>query len=1457
MLLHHIKIKITFSFLVTFCLFQANANPKIDKVISGQVEFQKENKNLTIHQRSDRAIIDWIDFSIKENETTHIQALKDDFAILNRVSTSHPSKIFGKLTSNANVYLINQNGILIGKNALIDTNKLTLSTLDIGNAAFLNADDLHFETQRLEKIVNKGKIHALDDIIILAPKIKNLNEIVSKNGSVNLLGASYVILAERKNPQIGVKVANTGYVSNEGLIKAALVQLRSSDNNIYSFAIHDSGIIEATGAINKNGRVILTADTGTILVDSEIKANDIQITADEIYVLDKTVLDVSSDSKEGKILIGGDFQGKNPSIKNARKTIISEGAEIIADGLKDNNAGKVIIFSEEATSCLGNISARAENGDGGFVEISSNDKLLDVGDVDLSSLHGKIGTLLLDPGSVLIKKGTNTDLGANVFTDSYINNQLKVANVEILTKNSLNNEEESITIDKDVNIFWDQDTTFSLQASKNIIMKANAKIENISDEAFLAIHFKTTGENGNFSGILIDENASIKTNTADIKLEGISGNIGDSNYGIHHRGLIQTKGNLELIGRAKRGDNNNVGILFDGGKILSKNGSITIDGTSLGTKQANDGVNFANYSQLGIENSKLSIRGIASGTNSTGVNFDKSKIETTGDTLIEIYGKESGKLGISLSEDSKILSQGTVLFKATNKMHSYGHIVSRGSVHIDIGLEKEGQFVLTRNITAKDLTLNGNEFNDTFYFDCPQRCKIIGGAGQNTLIAANLSNKFEIKDVNSGLLNNEITFSQIQNLKGSNYNDDIFIFSLKGKVDGKVDGNGGKNTLKAPSHDNLWVITSEDTGYIRGIVNFRNIQNLFGNDKNDTFRFKEDSKINGVINGFKGYNVLDYSAFDTDLTLDLHKVENIHEVIGANNHKNILIGPEDVNIWKITDCNKGQVGAIKFDHFQSLVGSGINDVFYIEANGRLDGEINGSGGDNSLFASNRKNIWYITGANRGFIENILTFSNIQNLYGNENEDIFKFTNYAFISGKIDGKSNLNNILDFSKHTSIVSIDLNKIDNIQKIIGGGKTTLKGKDSDNTWDIIAENAGLLNKAIAFLNIENIVGGSKKDIFAIQKEGSMGYIDGSNGDNTLQSPQMDNIWNLYALNEGVLNDLKFKNISNLKGSTNKDSFYFEKEAKISGKIDGGLGKDNIMDFSKQIAPVSLDLNRIENVSTIIGGKNTDTLIGRDENNIWLFSSFNEGHVQDVDFIGFENIKGGKQSDVFVFRDNSGVSGVIDGGNDGIALNILDYSLCTKPISADIYSGESANTLSTCNIQATVLPNFKSTKKNHMASGLEIPLKQTQFDVDYYEDNFVKFFESSPNLKYDFGSEKFRFPIYVTNTKNGPIYVYRASSPFVITNRTAKAIYINSTLSPYLADNRVADAWVRMKNNLLTTINNQKLAIRGNLDQIHAVYEREESGFDQPNVRIVPQNIKDKSIKQRPRPLHYYSKN
>ena len=77
MLLHHIKIKIAFSVLICFCFIQANANPKIDKVVAGQVELNKKSGNLTIHQRSDKAIVDWKDFSIKENETTHIQAIND------------------------------------------------------------------------------------------------------------------------------------------------------------------------------------------------------------------------------------------------------------------------------------------------------------------------------------------------------------------------------------------------------------------------------------------------------------------------------------------------------------------------------------------------------------------------------------------------------------------------------------------------------------------------------------------------------------------------------------------------------------------------------------------------------------------------------------------------------------------------------------------------------------------------------------------------------------------------------------------------------------------------------------------------------------------------------------------------------------------------------------------------------------------------------------------------------------------------------------------------------------------------------------------------------------------------------------------------------------------------------------------------------------------------------------
>nr|NGX50114.1 Heme/hemopexin-binding protein [Candidatus Anoxychlamydiales bacterium] len=351
-------MKIILKILILFIATKALANPSGEKVVSGNIQIERINEILKIYQKSDKAIINWKDFSINENEITKIIASSDNAAILNRVISSNPSHLFGKLISNANVFLINQNGILVGKNALIDTHALTLSTLDIANDEFLNAKDLRFKSESIEKIINKGKIHTFGDIYIIARDIQNRNEITSEKGNVNLIAAMDVILIEKKTPKIGVGIKNQGSCSNKGTIKAVNVELKAAGNNIYALAINSRGVIETNGAIEKDGRVILAAEEGVVSINGKINSKDIQITGDHIHIESAAKLDASTKDGRAQILIGGDYKGENPEIKNAKTTTVHEGSQIFADALSNNEAGKIIIYSDEQTTFDGFISAQ-------------------------------------------------------------------------------------------------------------------------------------------------------------------------------------------------------------------------------------------------------------------------------------------------------------------------------------------------------------------------------------------------------------------------------------------------------------------------------------------------------------------------------------------------------------------------------------------------------------------------------------------------------------------------------------------------------------------------------------------------------------------------------------------------------------------------------------------------------------------------------------------------------------------------------------------------------------------------------------------------------------------------------------------------------------------------------------------------------------------------------------------
>jgi hypothetical protein len=150
-----------------------------------------------------------------------------------------------------------------------------------------------------------------------------------------------------------------------------------------------------------DGTISATGSTG--------KGGAVQVLGNRVGLFDHSSIDVSGETGGGKVLVGGDFQGKNPDIQNAFRTYFGPNAKIKADALSNGDGGTVVVWSDDATRANGSISARggSESGNGGFVEVSSKGWLDFHARVDTSAPKGRAGTLLLDPADVCIY---NTDV---------------------------------------------------------------------------------------------------------------------------------------------------------------------------------------------------------------------------------------------------------------------------------------------------------------------------------------------------------------------------------------------------------------------------------------------------------------------------------------------------------------------------------------------------------------------------------------------------------------------------------------------------------------------------------------------------------------------------------------------------------------------------------------------------------------------------------------------------------------------------------------------------------------------------------------------------------------------------------------------------------------------------------------------------------------------------------------
>ncbi|MCX7154848.1 MAG: filamentous hemagglutinin N-terminal domain-containing protein [Rhodocyclales bacterium] len=341
------------------------SNPLNPTVVNGTATFNQAGAVLTV-TNSNGAIINWDKFSITAGETTHFAQPAASSTVLNRV-LNDPSVIFGTLSSNGRVWLVNPAGILVGAGARIDTAGFVASTLNIRNEDFLAGRHLFVNDGNAKDVINQGEIRtpAGGSVYLIGSNVSNEGIIVTPKGETILAAGATVSLIDSATP--GVKVDITGAAGNS--TNLGEITAEAGRIGIAGVIVRNSGQLNASSVVSEGGRVFLKAsqdayvDGNGRIVTTGTKGGSVEVLGERVAVMDNASIDASGtgngNAGGGRIMVGGDYQGKNPDIQNANITYFGPKASLKADATGVGDGGTVIVWADDTTRAYGNISARA------------------------------------------------------------------------------------------------------------------------------------------------------------------------------------------------------------------------------------------------------------------------------------------------------------------------------------------------------------------------------------------------------------------------------------------------------------------------------------------------------------------------------------------------------------------------------------------------------------------------------------------------------------------------------------------------------------------------------------------------------------------------------------------------------------------------------------------------------------------------------------------------------------------------------------------------------------------------------------------------------------------------------------------------------------------------------------------------------------------------------------------
>ncbi|TVS10942.1 MAG: filamentous hemagglutinin N-terminal domain-containing protein, partial [Gammaproteobacteria bacterium] len=569
--------------------------PQGGKITHGEGNISTPSANqMQINQYTQRMAADFVSFDIAGNHGVNISQPGASSVFLGNITGESATQIFGTLTANGSVMLMNPRGVVFGETSRVDTASLMATTLGVDVDKFMSgALELEFSADIAGKIINRGVLNAASggSITLLGDEVINEGLIVADMGRVNLASASQAFVTFDPDGLIGVRVTEGALGGTGG--EAAVANLGEIDANggqilltahaardLFTMAVNNEGVLRATRAQEVDGEIRLFASGGDTFTSGTIEATADNGTGGSIEVLGDRVavtagrIDASGAGGGGDIKIGGAFQGKGDT-PTASHTYVGQNAKIAADATVAGDGGEVIVWADNTTRFHGEISARGgpEGGDGGFVEVSGKKHLVYRGTTDTRAPQGEMGTLLLDPDNITVETGA-VDSGDN--DDDLIGGEILFADGAgtdfTITNAKIEEQLENATV--------------VLQAEIDITQLAGAHID-VSENGAAAGSGLTLQAGRN-----ITLNANILLNNGDLTLSAddpgqIGGSDGIGNISLNGTTYSTGTGAISLTLNDAAGTATIAGT-FNGGSVSIDAETIALDGGSVNTFAAGD-----------------------------------------------------------------------------------------------------------------------------------------------------------------------------------------------------------------------------------------------------------------------------------------------------------------------------------------------------------------------------------------------------------------------------------------------------------------------------------------------------------------------------------------------------------------------------------------------------------------------------------------------------------------------------------------------------------------------------------------------------------------------------------------------------------------------------------------------------------------------------------------------------